>query len=174
MTEPRLPPIDPNYLIEEDDPETLEDYARGLLLQWHTLETGGASRAGYPKKAVKAATAWLLQAYFDAELPLCRAAAELVRVALEAESDARASNVQTVKQDAYWTAIKFEAGFPPDQLDKYPSLASNREVAAHLFKHKLLEANSIEAAEATVRTWRQRLHYRGNVALYRASKPEVK
>ncbi len=69
---PKLPLVDPDYLIQESDPDKLRAYARGLLLQLRN-----PSRS-YSREMVKAATVWLVGAYVDARLPLAPEMAALI------------------------------------------------------------------------------------------------
>ena len=69
---PKLPLVDPDYLIQESDPDKLRAYARGLLLQLRNPSRN------YSREMVKAATVWLVGAYVDARLPLAPEMAALI------------------------------------------------------------------------------------------------
>ncbi|TCA40293.1 hypothetical protein E0H72_21060 [Rhizobium leguminosarum bv. viciae] len=162
MNSARLPPVDPDYIIEEDDPETLDSYARGLLAHLRNLRSG-AKAEGYPKSVVKAAAVWLIRAYAAAGAAPCGEAAELVAEIVRPEPGANTLRITKVK--AYWAAILFEAKYKPDPKGEQPSAATTYAVARHVLH--LLNATGQDSAEGTIKAWRRKEHYRGNVALYR-------
>lgn len=161
----RLPPVDPSYLIVEDDPETLHSYARGLLVHLRNIDNSGPKN-GYSKETIKAAAVWLIGAYADAAVAPCTEAAELIAKLIRPKADS--SSLSITKQDAYWKAIVFEAGYDPDPEGEQPSAASTYAVAKHVVS--LLDASGLDSAKATIKVWRKSIHYKDNVALFRKNK----
>lgn len=162
---PRLPPVDPDYLIDERDPEKLDGYARGL---WEHLQNvrAGASANGYPIATIKAATVWLLERYIDANEPPPYELGRLVSELIKPNPRQSTSPVQARSEAAYWTAIKYEAAQQPDPKGELPSKASNYAIAKHV-RESLASLQKQDSVEATIRGWRQTPHYRDQVSLQR-------
>jgi hypothetical protein len=170
--------LDPDYLIIERDPETLRAYAHGLLSRLHN-----PSRS-FSLEIVKAATVWLVGAYASARLPVTP---ELHRlIAGVVQWNPRASTfrqVQEKNESAYWAAIRFEAAHSADPHAKAPSAATLYAVAKHVregvgFPQQGTRTSrkkdsepapdaAQKSAEATIRGWRKRHHYRQNVLFQR-------
>jgi hypothetical protein len=176
--EPTLPVIDPDHLIIQRDPETLHAYARGLLNQLRNPSRD------YSLEMVKAATVWLVGAYVEARVPLAREMHELIAGVVKWKPGASTSrHVQEKNEDAYWTAIRFEAKHPADPNGKAPSAATLYAVAKHVLTEvgfpqqgtRKRRSNDSEpesnapqkSAEATIRDWRKYPHYRQNVLFQR-------
>ena len=177
-----LPPVDPDSLIVERDPDRLHAFARGLL---HHLCNPSRS---YSFEMVKAATVWLIGAYVDAQVPLAPEMSALVAGIVKWQRGASTfRKVQEHNEQAFWAAIRFEASMPPDPKGKAPSAASLYSVAKHVLE---LEGVGLprqgtrvprnidvepapntaqKSAEATIRGWRKIDHYRQNVRLQRDS-----
>lgn len=181
-----LPMLDPDFVIVESDPRRLRQFARGLLNQLRE-----PSRS-YPFETVKAATVWLIGAYVDAQVPLAPEMYPLVVGVVK--WNRRASTfrkVQEINDPAYWAAIRFEASKPADPKGKAPSAASLYSVAKHVRELEgvglPLQGTRIpknidsptdpswaqKGAEATVRDWRKKDHYRQNARLLRDSRSNV-
>ena len=150
-------------LAQEDDPEVLAAYARGLWQQWQALSgAGGKPHARYNKTVVKAAMVWLTQCYFEAGAPIPYELARLVRATISPDKKASTSPVRAASEVAYWAAIEFEAADPD---------ATQYAVAKHLRETgKLPTASSQKSAEATVRGWRRLTHFKDNVNLFRSKR----
>src|SRR5262245_47701096 len=73
-----LPPVDPHYLIEEDDPERLHGYTRALLRQVRGIRAGERADS-YPIATIKAAACWLLEAYIAASVLPCPELGHLIQ-----------------------------------------------------------------------------------------------
>ena len=63
---PCLPPLDPDYLIEEHNPTRLHEFAVGLLQHFHAIGQG-KPRNGYGRTTIKTAADWLLGQYAEAK-----------------------------------------------------------------------------------------------------------
>lgn len=171
--EARLPHVDGEALIQEDDPEVLGAYARGLWQQWQALSgEGGTPAKRYPKETIKSAVVWLTDAYVDVEEPIPYELARVIRALIRPKQSASTSPVHSGSEEAYLAAIMFEAATP----DAMPSA-----IARHLIERGLLVRDagkrqgmqpSPKGAEATVRGWQKEPDYQSNVRLYRR-KPEV-
>ena len=61
---PCLPPLDPDYLIEEHNPTRLHEFAVGLLQHLHAIRQG-KPKNGYDRTTIKAAADWLLGQYLS-------------------------------------------------------------------------------------------------------------
>jgi hypothetical protein len=157
---PQLPKVDPDYQIEPpENPERLHDYAAGLLAK---LRGDLSTERPYPKETIKAATSWLIWAYAEAGVAPSPDAAALVKELVQPDNRANTLPVQDAKADAYWAAVRFEAGYPRDPTGKAPSNASRYAVAKFLFDRNALPVDTVDSAESTVRRWRDLEHYRMN------------
>lgn len=154
-----LPPLDPDYLIEEHDPARLHEYAAGLLQHLRAIRKGKPT-AGYGVGKIKAAADWLLERYAEAKTS---APAEAVMLWWELSRfkptpKARTGRVQERLLDAYREAYLFDAA-----ESEAPTLYA---VAKHVRETSKPDWNQ-EAAEAAIRLWRKRRHYRDQVRLNR-------
>lgn len=152
-----LPPVDPDYLIEEDDPETLHGYARALLRQQRAIRAG-AKADGYRGATVKAAACWLLDAYIDAKVSPCPELGQLFRELVRPSSKSGYPlPVRVTSREAYWEAITYEAAHED---------ATVYGIAKHLRK-KALRGRSQKTAERMVKDWRKLDHYQQNLLFKR-------
>ena len=76
--ESRLPPLDPDFLIDEGDPAKLAAYARGLLAHLQVIRSGQKANR-YPITKIRPATVWLLEAYIAAQAAPAAEAGQLIR-----------------------------------------------------------------------------------------------
>ena len=178
--DPTLPPVDPDFMIVQRDPVTLRAYARGLLHQ-----VRNPSRE-YSFDLVTAATVQLVRAYVDARLPLPPEMTVLIASVVKCKKRASTfRKVQEKNEKAYWAAIRFEASQPADRDGKAPSAATRYAVAKYVLKEGGVGFRSRESAgaetsnsepgpemaqksaEATIREWREKPHYRKNVLFQR-------
>lgn len=164
----QLPSVFSDALMVEDDPATLDAYARGLWHQWQAMEkmVSEVPRKGYPKETVKAAFAWLMDAYVEAEAPIPYELARLARAIAKPKPGVSTAPVQAGSEKAYWEAIMFEANFPASKP------ATLYKVAQHLRDEQAFRSGHRDqkSAESTVKGWRALAHYRANVQLYRREK----
>ena len=172
-TSPRLPLVDPDFRLVERRPEMLHAYARGLLQHVRAIRAGGKAE-GYPIVTIKAAMVWLIESYAEARVPPLSEAALLVSEIVRPHRDASTLPVRRSSEEAYWAAIKFEAGQRPDPTGKEPSVAKRYAVAKHVLGLLKNKNGSQKAAESTIRGWRKLLHYRDNVRLQRPTRYRVK
>lgn len=114
---------------------------------------------------VKAATAWLVSAYHDAEVPIPYVLVQLLRALIEPDPEASSVPGHVSKRTARWAAILFEAANPE---------ASAYAIGKLLVEHGLLgtgsgrgTASEIDSAESTVKSWRKDPSYEANVRVYR-------
>lgn len=171
VVEPRLPPVERDGLLIEDDPKVLDAHARALWHQWQTGDT-----PGYSRRAIKAAAIWLIDRYVDANAPPAYEAARLIRAIIESSPGGKSlasistiSPVRKTSEPAYWAALKFDAKHPPDPSDSQPSTATLYAIAKHVREGRFLlnKSTSQATAETTIKAWRKVPHYRANVELYR-------
>lgn len=157
-------------LFVADDLSELDDYARGLWWQWRALDKKIDEPAAqkYPKETIKAAAAWLMDAYVAAEAPIPYELSRLVRAIIKPKRDASTSPVQAGSEKAYWKAIEFEAIHPGSEP------ATLYAVAKHLIDEDAFRSNGREqkSAESTVKSWRKLPHYKANVQLFRREKAD--
>ena len=164
--EARLPPVDPDFLIEERDLGKLAACARGLLAHLRDIRSGQRAN-GYPITKIRAATVWLWEAYIAAGAAPAPEAAQLIQELLKANPKAGTLPVRPSNTDAYFAAIAFEAAHPPDETGKAPSVASRYAVARHIRQQGGKTFSSQKTAEAQIRGWRRLEHYRSSVNLLR-------
>lgn len=169
----RLPPVDPDYLLVEDDPEALNAYARGLwerlrYLNSHPREKG--KKNSYNIETVKAATVWLVGRFVDAKAPIPYELYRLIDALVEPKPDVRTGPpVHEENLRAYWSAIEFESRFPPDPRGRKPSSASRRTVAEHI-QHLIVKegrATAYDKAFENLKNWRDHQYYKDNVSFQR-------
>ena len=106
-----LPPLDPDYLIEEHDPARLHEYATGLLHHLRAIR-GGKPANGYGVGMIKAAADWLLARYAEAKTPAPAEAVMLWHEVLGIKPTPRARTGARVHErllDAYREAYLFDA-----------------------------------------------------------------
>ena len=168
-----LPLVDPEFLLIERRPEKLHSYARGLLQHLRAIRAK-AKAERYPITTIKAAAVWLIESYAEAGVPPATEAAHLISELIGPDPDASTVPVQKASEEAYWAAIEFEAGHPPDPKGTSPSKASRYAVAKHILGLLKNRNASQQSAEGTVRNWRLLPHYRANVALQRSARFRVK
>ena len=157
-----LPPLDPDYLIEEHDPARLHEYAVGLLQHLHAIREGKPAN-GYGVGMIKAAADWLLTRYAEAKTSAPPEAVELWHEVcnLKPKSNARTgAQVRERLLPAYTEAWLFDAAHAED-----PTLYA---VAKHVYK--MVPGWSQAAAESAIRSWRAQRHYRDQVGLNRRTK----
>lgn len=163
MLPPALPPVDPDALLVERDPEVLDSYARGLLsacsADLRRRLNLPAPPGDYP---ITAAACWLIDAYADAGVPLSPSAALLVRQLLSPQSSASTSPVRAKSRDAFWAAIEFEADTGRKEPDQKITVY---RVAQHLVGLGFYEGQG--AAENAVTRWRALPEYQSNVEFQR-------
>jgi hypothetical protein len=169
----QLPLVDPKFRLVERRPERLHAYARGLLQHLRGIRAGGKAE-GYPIATIKAAAVWLIKSYADAVVAPAPEAALLVSEIVRPRRDASTSPVRRSSEPAYWAAIEFEAGHPPDPTGKEPSVAKRYAVAKYVLGLLKNKSASQKTAEGIVRGWRKLPHYRENVALQRPTALRVK
>jgi hypothetical protein len=162
----QLPPVDPDFRIVERNAANLHAYASGLLQHLLRIRAGQKSQ-GYPIATIRSASVWLIESYAEAGVAPSPDAARLVDEIVKSNRGASTLPVRASSKDAYWAAIQFEAGKPPDPKGKRPSAATLYAVAKHVRPRLQNRHASQKTAEATVRDWRQLGHYRDNVALQR-------
>jgi len=162
----QLPVVDPDYFIVERRPEKLHAYARGLLSHLRQIRAGGKARR-YRITTIRSASVWLIRSYAAAGIAPALEAARLMGAIVQLRPEASTLPVRRSSIEAYWAAIKFDAGQPPDPTDKEPSVATLYAVAKHVRPLLQNQYASQKTAEATVRGWRRLPHYRDNVALQR-------
>ena len=109
----QLPPVDPDFRLDEHRPEALHAYARGLLQQLRHIRAGGKAK-GYPIATIKAATVWLIDSYAEVGIAPAPEAAQLVREIVRPNRDASTLPVRRSSEAAYLAAIEFEARHRPD------------------------------------------------------------
>jgi hypothetical protein len=170
----QLPLVDPNFRVVERRPERLHAYARGLLQHLRAIRARRRKAEGYPIATIKAATVWLIEAYAQADVAPAPEAALLVREIVRPNRNASTSPVRRSSETAYWAAIEFEAGHPPDPTGKEPSVAKRYAVAKYVLGLLKNKNASQKTAEGIVRDWRKLPHYRENVALQRPTALRVK
>jgi hypothetical protein len=163
-----LPVVDPDFRFVERRAERLHCYARGLLTHLRRIRAGKKA-GGYPIATVKSAAVWLIDSYAEAGVAPAPEAARLIEEIVQSKRDASTLPVRRSSEEAYWKAIKFEAGHRPDPTGKEPSAATRYAVAKHLRLILRLESSKQKTLEGTVRGWRQLAHYQANVALLRPS-----
>jgi hypothetical protein len=134
----------------------------------------GEKAGGYPISTIKSAAVWLIRSYAQARIAPSSEAALLINEILKPRPDASTLPVRRASEEAYWEAIKFEAGYCVDPKNTQPSAATLYAVAKHVRTHVGKQYASQKTAEATVRGWRRLPHYRQNVALQRPSAFAVK
>jgi hypothetical protein len=161
----QLPPVDPDFRLDEHRPEALHAYARGLLQQLRHIRAGGKAK-GYPIATIKAATVWLIDSYAEVGIAPAPEAAQLVREIVRPNRDASTA--------AYLAAIEFEARHRPDPTGKEPSVAKRYAVAKYVLGLLRNKNATQKTAEGIVRGWRELRHYRENVALQRPTALRVK
>ena len=169
----QLPLVDPDYVVVEHRPDELHAHARGLLKHLRHIRAGNKAR-GYPIATIKSAAVWLIEMYAEAGIAPAREAARLIAEIVQPHPGASTSPVRRSSQEAYWAALKFEAGQPPDPTGKQPSVATLYALARHVRPDLQNKDASQKTAESTVRAWRRILHYRDNVKLQRPSALRVK
>ena len=162
------PLVDPDYLFVERRAEELHAYARGLLKYLRQIRADGESR-GYPIATIKSAAVWLIEMYAMARIAPVPEAAQLMNEIAQPDRDSSTSPVRRSSEEAYWAAIKFEAGQPPEPTGKQPSMATRYAVAKYVRPHLQNKNASQKTAEGTVRGWRRLSHYQDNVKLQRPS-----
>jgi hypothetical protein len=158
-----LPPLDPDYLIEEHDPARLHEYAAGLLQHLRALRKGKPAN-GYGVGKIKAAADWLLEQYAEAKMSAPVDAITLWCEVLRIKPTPRARTGAPVQErflPAYRAAYFFEAAHA-----EAPKLYA---VAKHV-RETSKSHWSQEAAEAAIRSWREHRHYRDQVRLNRRTK----
>jgi hypothetical protein len=156
-----LPPLDPDYLIEEHDPARLHEYAAGLLQHLHAIRQGKPAN-GYGVGKIKAAADWLLARYAEVKTSAPVEAVALWYELLGAEPTKRARTGGPVQErflPAYIEAYRFDA--------KHAETPKLFAVAKHVRRKAGDPGWSQEAAEARIRSWRKQPHYRDQVRLYR-------
>jgi hypothetical protein len=169
----QLPLVDPEFRFVERRPEKLHAYARGLVQQLRRIRAGGKA-GGYPIATIKAAAVWLIESYADAGIAPAREAALLVSEIVCPNKYASTLPVRRSSEEAYWAAIKFEAGQRPDPTGKEPSVAKRYAVAKHILGLLKNKNASQKTAEGIIRGWQKLPHYRANVALQRSATHRVK
>lgn len=166
----RLPPVDPDFLIDESDPDTLNEYANGLWERLQYLKAHPKEKGGYNIETVKAATVWLIGRFVDAKAPIPYELYRLVDALIKPKPRVRTGpQIQESSHQAYWSAIKYEAQFPPDPRGKMPSTATLSAIARHIqgMVGTGREGNYDAALESLKKSWRKSQHYRDNVSLQR-------
>jgi hypothetical protein len=154
-----LPPLDPDYLIEERDPARLQEYAASLLQHLCAIRQGGPSN-GYGVDMIRDAADWLLWRYAETGAAVPAEAFALWSEMLCAKRTSRTgARVQERLLDAYREAYMYDAAYAED-----PPLYA---VAKHVRKTGNHKWKNQEAAEATIRAWRKQSHYRDQVRLNR-------
>ena len=169
----QLPLVDPDFRLVERRPKMLHGYARGLLQHLRSIRVHGKAE-GYPIATIKAATVWLIESYAEADVAPAREVALLISEIVRPNRNASTLPVRRSSEPAYWEAIKFEAGHPPDPKGKEPSKAKRYAVAKYILGLLQNKNTSQKTAEGIVRGWRRLPHYRNNVALYRPASRRVK
>ncbi len=169
----QLPLVDPDFRLVERRPERLHAYARGLLQHLRGIRAGGTA-AGYPIATIKAAAVWLIESYSEALVAPAPEAALLVNEIVRPHRDASTLPVRRSSEAAYWAAIEFEAGHPPDSTGREPSSAKRYAVAKYVLGLLRNKNASQKTAEGIVRGWRKLPHYRANVVLQRPAAHRVK
>ena len=160
----RLPVVEEQALLVEDDPERLRSFAVGLLTQLRSIRSGGP-RNGYPLVLIKKAAVRLIGNYADAGRPPDSEAVLLISELINPDPKASSSPVRPSSKRAYWSAIKFEASC---------SKPSRYAVAKHLRDEGLMPNASPKTTEGIVRDWQRMPHYKANVKLQRTgSKSKV-
>ena len=109
----RLPLVDPNFRLVERQPEVLHAYARGLLQKLRRIRAGEKA-GGYPITTIKAAAIWLIDSYVEAGIAPTPEAARLLAEIVQPKRDASTLPVRGSSEEAYLTAVEFEAGYRPD------------------------------------------------------------
>jgi hypothetical protein len=158
-----LPPLDPDYLISEHDPAQLHEYATGLLHHLRAIREGKPAN-GYGVGKIKAAADWLLEQYAEAKTTAPVEAVALWCELCSTKPTPRARTGAPVQErllPAYIEAYLFDAAEP-----EAPTLYS---VAKHVRATSKSDWSQ-EAAEAAIRSWRKRRHYRDQVRLNRRTK----
>ena len=189
---PMLPPVDPEYLLIERNPERLRAYARALLQHVQNVRaktSSGKSRRSSSRYPIGAAACWLIGAYANAKVAPAPEAARLIEEIIRPNRQASTLPVLKSNENAYWEAIRFEANHAPDNTGKNPSGASGYAVAAHILKtvgipkigkrkrrSREFRNNNADqkAAASMVRGWRKLHHYQANVAFQRPARLRVK
>ena len=168
-----LPLVDPDFRLVERRPERLHAYARGLLQHLRGIRAGRKAE-GYPIATIKAAAVWLIESYAEAVVAPAPEAALLVSELVRPHRDASTLPVRRSSEAAYWAAIEFEAGHPPDPTGREPSSAKRYAVAKYVLGLLRNKNASQKTAEGIVRGWRKLPHYRANVVLQRPAGHRVK
>jgi hypothetical protein len=153
-----LPPLDPDYLIEEHDPARLHEYAAGLVQHLHAIREGKPAN-GYGVGKIKAAADWLLERYAEAKTSAPVEAVTLWCEVLRIKPTPKARTGAQVHErlfPAYTEAWLFDATHAEDP----PLLAVAKHVSSKLDWNQ-------EAAKTRIRSWRKQRHYRDQVRLYR-------
>ncbi|MBZ9673442.1 hypothetical protein [Mesorhizobium sp. ES1-3] len=161
-----LPPVDPDFLIVEHDPEKLHAYAKGLWHHLRNIRSRGPAN-GYPKPTIKAAAVWLIGAYVDAKAAPSYEAYRLIDELLKPAPHAPPASTAPVRRDseaAYKAAIAFEASRPPGATTLY-AVAKHVRESGSFPRHVGKDAQ--KSAEATIGAWRKTVHYQDNVLLQR-------
>jgi hypothetical protein len=169
----QLPLVDPDFRLVERRPERLHAYARGLLQHLREIRAGEKAR-GYPIATIKAAVVWLIESYAEAVVAPAPEAALLVSEIVGPHRYASTLPVRRSSETAYWAAIEFEAGHPPDPTGREPSTAKRYAVAKYILGLLRNKDASQKTAEGIVRGWQKLPHYRANVALQRPAAHRVK
>ena len=164
MPEVRLPVLSADAISEEDDPATLQAFARGLVQRWHELE-GVKGRGGEPynRTDVKAGAEWLLArcAENGVELP-DPGRSFLQELAAKAPEKPRDTVRQTRAdlEPTYREALAFEAANPG---------VGGKRIVRHLREAGLAREyeHDVDGLRRSVQRWRKAWHYRANVRLQR-------